>query len=257
MPRHRLVVKDGGTVFEPARLELIRELTQRLEEMPNVRSERVASLATESSIAGRDGAVEVEPYIPAGRITEVHGGGQRRGASPRMGPHQDGLASADGRAAIIMAELEDATRASESYEAALAMAQEYARDGLELHVAGPGAVSGFLSTYIDRDARKMQPMVFALVILFIYLAFRSRVRDARTAAGRRGRDRRRHGHHGLGRHSLLRDHQRPARGAGGGVRRGLDPHPDGLLPASGPASGGGRHAISSSTPWWTCGAPSP
>ena len=168
-----IVVKDGGTVFEPAHLDLIRQLTQRVAEMPNVRRERVASLATESSIEGRDGAVEVEPYIPAGSITEAAAADSARRFA-RMGPHQDGLASADGRAAIIMAELEDGTRASETYEAALAMAQDHARDGLELHVAGPGAVSGFLSTYIDRDARKMQPMVFALILLFIYLAFRSR-----------------------------------------------------------------------------------
>jgi predicted RND superfamily exporter protein len=168
-----VVVTDGGSVFEPARLELLRTLTERLEAMPNVRQERVASLATESSIEGRDGAVDVEPYIPAGVITDA---AARDSAErfARMAPHHDGLASTDGSAAIIMAELEDATRASESYEAALAMAAEYSRDGLELHVAGPGAVSGFLSTYIDRDARKMQPMVFALILLFIYLAFRSR-----------------------------------------------------------------------------------
>jgi predicted RND superfamily exporter protein len=168
-----IVVEDGGTVFEPAHLELVRELTGRLESMPNVRAERISSLATESSISGDDGAVDVDPYIPAGTISAaIAADSAARFAA--MLPHQDGLVSANGHAAIILAELEDATRASESYEAALAIAGEYAREGLGIHVAGPGAVSGFLSTYIDRDARKMQPMVFALVILFIYLAFRSR-----------------------------------------------------------------------------------
>jgi len=168
-----LVADDGGTVFEPARLELIRELTKRMENLPNVRSERVASLATESSIRGHNGAVEVEPYIGGGTITEAmaHDSKARFG---QMLPHQDGLASADGTAAIIMAELEDETLASNSYEAALAMAREYQQDGVTIHVAGPGAVSGFLSTYIDRDARKMQPLVLVLVLLIIYFAFRSR-----------------------------------------------------------------------------------
>jgi len=147
------------------------ELTERLEAMPNVRPERVASLATESSIEGADGIVEVEPYIPWGTVTEEEAAASRA-RFERMLPHQDGLASADGRAAVIMAELADGTRASESYEAALEMASAYARPGIEIHVAGPGAVSGFLSTYIDRDARKMQPLVFALVLLFIYFAFR-------------------------------------------------------------------------------------
>ena len=168
-----LVVDDGGTVFEPARLELIRELTGRMEKLPNVRSERVASLATESTISGQVGAVNVEPYISNGTITEAMARDSRT-RFDQMLPHQDGLASADGTAAIIMAELEDETLASDSYEAALAIAQEYKQDGVAIHVAGPGAVSGFLSTYIDRDARKMQPLVFVLVLLILYFAFRSR-----------------------------------------------------------------------------------
>lgn len=168
-----LVVTDGGTVFQPELMETIRTLTQALEEMPNVRAERVASLATESSIRGDAGAVEVEPYIPAGRVDEA----TARDSEARfanMLPHQNALVSEDGSAAVIMAELADETLASDTYELALEVANEYARDGLEIHVAGPGAVSGFLSTYIDRDARKMQPLVFAVVLLFIYFAFRSR-----------------------------------------------------------------------------------
>ena len=38
--------------------------------------------------------------------------------------------------------------------------------------AGPGAVSGFLGSYIDQDARRLQPLVFVLVLGFIYFAFR-------------------------------------------------------------------------------------
>jgi predicted RND superfamily exporter protein len=168
-----VVMDEGGSVFEPERLTLIRELTGRLESLPNVRAERVASLATESSIRGVDGAVEVDPYIPYGPITEATADDSRARFADML-PHQNGLASADGRAAIIMAELQDETQASSTYEAALEMAEEYKQTGLTIHVAGPGAVSGFLSTYIDRDARKMQPLVFALVLLFIYVAFRSR-----------------------------------------------------------------------------------
>jgi predicted RND superfamily exporter protein len=168
-----VVASGRGGIFTAENLALLRELTQRLQDMPNVRAERVASLATESSIRGVEGSVEVDPYIPSGSISESDAR-DSRARFLRMLPHREGLASADGRAAIIMAELADSTQASATYEAALAMANEYAREGLEIHVAGPGAVSGFLSTYIDRDARKMQPLVFGLVILFIYLAFRTR-----------------------------------------------------------------------------------
>ncbi|HSN72173.1 MAG TPA: MMPL family transporter, partial [Steroidobacteraceae bacterium] len=72
----------------------------------------------------------------------------------------------------IMAELVDATRADETYRAVLEIAASVDDEDVELHVAGPGAVSGYLSKYIDEDARKLQPLVFILVLGFIYLAFR-------------------------------------------------------------------------------------
>lgn len=166
-----VVVRDGGSVFDPEVMVVIRELTAELQGMPNVRSERVASLATESSISGAAGFVEIDPYIPGGPIDDAFAVDSRRRFDAMLA-HQDGLATIDGQAAVIMAELAKEELASKSYEMALALANKYASDDIDIHVAGPGAVSGFLSTYIDRDARKMQPLVFALVLLFIYLAFR-------------------------------------------------------------------------------------
>ncbi len=166
-----VVFEGGDGVFTPEALDLIARLTAELERLPNVRRGRVSSLATESSIRGEAGAVLVDPYIDAAGMDPA----AARDSLLRwrsMPPHRDSLVSADGRAAVIMAELEDATHASDSYEAALALADRLAVPGVALHVAGPGAVSGYLSTYIDRDARRLQPMVFALVLGFIFLAFR-------------------------------------------------------------------------------------
>jgi hypothetical protein len=166
-----LVFDRPDAVFTPRSLALLATVTEALERLPNVRRGRVSSLATESSIRGEDGAVLVDPYIDDAGMDEA----AARDSLARwraMPPHREALVSADGRAAVIVAELEDAALASDSYEAAVALAERFAGPGVELHVAGPGAVSGYLSTYIDRDARKLQPMVFVLVLGFIYLAFR-------------------------------------------------------------------------------------
>jgi predicted RND superfamily exporter protein len=166
-----LVFDKPDAVFTPEALTLIDEVTVALSALPNVRPERVSSIASESSIRGEDGSVLVEPYVTRGAMDEA-GARDSLQRWQAMPPHRDSLVSADGSAAVIMAELEDATLASDSYEAALALSQRFARPGVELHVAGAGAVSGYLSTYIDRDARKLQPLVFVLVLGFIFLAFR-------------------------------------------------------------------------------------
>lgn len=166
-----LVFDDERGVFTPEALTLIARITDELRQLPGVRPDRVSSIATESSIRGEYGSVYVDPYVLEGAITED----AARDSFARwqnMPPHQNSLVSADGQAAVIMLELEKSADASSSYEAALALAEGYGSTGVEIHVAGPGAVSGYLSTYIDRDARKLQPMVFALVLGFIYLAFR-------------------------------------------------------------------------------------
>lgn len=166
-----VIFREPGDVFSPAGLSLLSRLTRQLEQLPNVRRDRVSSIATESSISGRNGAVRVEPYVPRGAVdAETARDSLERWRA--MPPHRDSLVSSDGRAAVVMAELEDAARASASYRAAVALAEQLTGPGVELHVAGPGAVSGFLSTYIDRDARKLQPLGFAIVLGFIYLAFR-------------------------------------------------------------------------------------
>ncbi len=167
-----VMTTDGGSVFRPQILELVREVSERVARIPNIRPDRVASIATESSIRGEDGAVYVERYVdrsgpPA--ATAAAEAAQRWRAMP---PHVDALVSADETGAVIMAELIDDDLAAETYEAVRRLVREYDRGPAELLVAGPAAVSGYLGAYIDRDARKLQPLVFLLVLGFIYLAFR-------------------------------------------------------------------------------------
>jgi len=166
-----VVQRDGGTIFTPETLALIDELSAAIADLDNVRYDRVASIATESSISGEDGAVFVDPYIDPFGMDAAAAEDSRR-LWQRMTPHQGTLVSDDESGAVIMAELVDARLADATYQSVLDIADRIDGDGVELHVAGPAAVSGYLSRYIDEDARTLQPLVFALVLGFIYLAFR-------------------------------------------------------------------------------------
>ena len=167
-----VITKDGGSIFTPTTLALVDELSNAIAGIDNIRYDGVASIATESSISGEDGAVFIDPYVEDPAYMDEAFVADSRRRWQQMTPHRDTLVSADESGAVIMAELVDAAAADATYQAVLELVGNIDSGDVELHVAGPGAVSGYLSRYIDQDARKLQPLVFVLVLGFIYLAFR-------------------------------------------------------------------------------------
>lgn len=166
-----LVTLDGASVFQPEILALIAELSEQLAALPNIRHDRITSLATESSISGAAGSISIDPYIdPYALNDELASNSHDRWL--KMTPHVGTLVSDDGAGAVIMAELIEPKLADTTYQAVLNLVANVKTEKVNIHVAGPGAVSGYLSRYIDKDARKLQPLVFVLVLGFIFLAFR-------------------------------------------------------------------------------------
>lgn len=167
------VVAPQDTVFTSANLNHIAQVTNFLQGLDNLRKDRVVSLATESSIQGVEGAVEVTEYLDmddaplaADQVARV------RAQWQAMPPHQGTLVSNDESAAVIMGEIIDITDAQDTYQQVRTYINTLPTNGVEFHVAGPGAVSGYFSAYIEQDARKLLPIGFGLVLLFVFLAFR-------------------------------------------------------------------------------------
>jgi len=167
----------GRLVFEAEYMAIVEDITLALGELENIREDRIASIASESSIRGFDGAIEVESYIadddyadsedePADAlIAEVVARWRN------MPPHVETLVSKDGRGAVVLAEVVDPRNSAGTYLEVRSMLETMVPAGLEYHVAGPAAVTGFLSEYIDADARVLLPFVFLVVLIFLYLAF--------------------------------------------------------------------------------------
>ena len=166
-----IVTDDDTSVFRPDVLAVISGISDQVAGLPNIRYDRIASLATESSISGRDGGISIDPYIDQYGLDDVFAA-DSRDRWAKMTPHKGTLVSEDGGGAIIMAELIEPDLADSTYQAILDIAAVAGTPGISIHVAGPGAVSGYLSRYIDEDARKLQPLVFVVVLGFIFLAFR-------------------------------------------------------------------------------------
>jgi hydrophobe/amphiphile efflux-3 (HAE3) family protein len=176
-----VVDESSEGVYRPETLELVRWLTDGIRDLENVDPERVTSLATESHIVGtRDGMI-VEEFLEEGadeHFTAPLGTGERaaqvRRAIDEFPLYQGLLVARDGTATVVVAELVDPERSTETYDRIRALAERApVPDSARVHVAGEGAVAGYLSTYIDQDARRLNPVAALVVTVILALAFLS------------------------------------------------------------------------------------
>jgi len=142
-----IITTDGSSIFRPDVLSLISVLTDQIADLPNIRYDRVASLATESSISGKDGGLYIDPYIDVYSLDAAFAADSYR-RWQQMTPHHGTLVTDDASGSIIMAELIDADTADETYAALLDIAASVSLPGIEIHVAGPGAAGAMYCAVI-------------------------------------------------------------------------------------------------------------
>jgi len=160
-----------GGILTPEALRHVRLIVQRLEALPNIDVDRITSLASRSAISGGDAGIEVAPLLPAGGIDAAMV--DRVRIAIDTSPMYDGtLVSKDRSATIIAAELLDEKLNAETYQAVLDLSRELpALSGVEVFVAGAGAITGYFSSYIDRDAGRLVPFTAIAVTVVLFFAF--------------------------------------------------------------------------------------
>ena len=172
-PMVMAVINEDG-IFNPGTLKLIYDLNSQIEKLPNVDIDRVTSLATASNIYGDEEGMIVEdffsPYPPetqreADKIKE---------SIDNFPLYQGSLVARDGTATLIVAELIDATQAEQTYKNFMDLAANAKlKAGEEIHVAGEGAITGYLGAYIDADAQRLNPMAGIIITLILFVAYRT------------------------------------------------------------------------------------
>jgi len=168
------VINDGPAgVFNPDTLALVDALTQSIAKLSNVDPDRVTSLATESNIVGTDDGMEVSDFFDPYPATQARAD-EIRAAIADFPLYQGALVARDGSATLIVAELLNQDAAQSTYEEILAVvAATPTAAGNNIHVAGEGAISGYLATYIDRDATRLNPLAALVITLVLIVAFRT------------------------------------------------------------------------------------
>ena len=168
-----LVNEGRHGVFTPHSLFLVEWLTREISKLPNIDPDRVTSLATENNITGTEEGMEVVPFFDQLPVHQSDADRIRRQVMD-FPLYLGSLVAKDGKGTLIVAELQDQKQAQQVYQALLDLATRAPlAPGESLHVAGEGAVAGYMGAYIDSDATRLDPFAAIIITLICLLAFRT------------------------------------------------------------------------------------
>ena len=166
-------------VYNRRSLALILELTNWLEEQPYFRTlalNDLLSLATIKDIRGSESGLEVEKFMDELPETQAQID-QLKKRMREFGVYEDVIVSADGSGTIFAVRPMPDSRHqyAEVYEVVKAKVKELeARAGNEhFFISGRPVIEGVFGAYMPQEMKRMQPMIMALLLLLLYLSFRT------------------------------------------------------------------------------------
>tara|TARA_R110002167_G_scaffold23131_8_gene82460 strand:+ start:396 stop:3641 length:3246 start_codon:yes stop_codon:yes gene_type:complete len=160
-----------ASIFTPEGLNAVRAVTAAMSAIDNVDPDGVTSLATENNIVGTDEGMDVVPFFE-GTVNGQQQANAVRDAIRDFPLYQGSLVANDEKATLIIAELLDEKHNEQTYaEIRSQLAKLTLPAGHQLHVAGEGAISGYLGSYIDADAQRLNPIAAVVITLIVFLAF--------------------------------------------------------------------------------------
>ncbi|WP_237134782.1 efflux RND transporter permease subunit [Pseudohongiella sp. O18] len=163
--------KDG--IYNPGSLNLVAWITDQLMRVGNIDPDQVTSLATESSITGTASGMEVDDFFETLPVAQANVDRIKTGVD-NFPLYQGSLVARNGKATVVIGELIDPDLATETYQEIMTLLEEApASPGDALHVTGEGAVAAYLSTYVDSDASRLNPLAAVVITIVLLLAFRT------------------------------------------------------------------------------------
>jgi len=169
--------KDG--VYNSHSLALVQELTDWLAEQPLFRTlalNDLLSLATIKDIRGSEAGLDVEKFMDGVPETEAKIN-QLKQRMHEFGVYDDVIVSADGSGTILAVRPMPDSRHkyAEIYDLVKAKVAELeARGGSErFFISGRPVIEGVFGAYMPAEMKRMQPIVMALLLVLLFLSFRT------------------------------------------------------------------------------------
>jgi predicted RND superfamily exporter protein len=164
-----LVTPDN--IFTPQGLNAVTAVTNAVMKLNNVDPENVTSLATENNIVGTSDGMDVSAFFE-GQLDQQSQADIVRDAIRSFPLYQGSLVSQDESATLVVVEILDQSNVEETYELLrTTVAQLDLPKHIKLHLAGEGAIAGYLGGYIDSDAKRLNPMAGLVISIIVFIAF--------------------------------------------------------------------------------------
>ncbi len=168
-----VINKGEYGIFNPQSLQLVQWLTDEVMKMPEVNRDRVVSLATEDNITGNEEGMLVEAFFDTPPTTQIEAG-KVRAAVMDFPLYLGNMVARDGSATLIVTEMFNNEDGAKVYEQLSELIKHAPiNNGEEIHLAGDGAVSGYLITYMNADAARLVPISVVIITLLCILSFRT------------------------------------------------------------------------------------
>lgn len=171
-----IAVHNESGVFNKESLALVSELSDRLIEIPGIDPAKIMSIATEKNVVGTYDGLDVD-YFYYPEELDVEKSKKVWEAVQDFDLYMGTIVSHDGKTTLIVAEYfeEEGENAvgNRIYQDILLLADDIQKGSNEIHVAGIGAVSDYLTTYIDADAKRLNPMAAVVITIILIVAYRT------------------------------------------------------------------------------------
>jgi hydrophobe/amphiphile efflux-3 (HAE3) family protein len=168
------VINQGEQgVFNPHTLQLVQWLTEQVQTVAGIDADRITSLVTENNIYGTEEGMRVEPFFESAPQNQGQAD-QVRAAVMDFPLYLGSLVARDGSGTLIAAELLEQDQAQQVYADLLKLIEQApVTDGERIHVAGEGAVAGYMGAYIDADAIKLDPLAGVVITIVCFVCLRT------------------------------------------------------------------------------------
>ena len=170
-----IAVVHEKNVFNKETLRLVHQLSEELKTIKGIDPDQITSLSTENNIKGTEGGILVEPFYDIETLTEQVSN-EVSLAIDDFELYQGSLVSHDKTTTLIVAEMLETydRKQHEVYNSITETLVKYKMEDHEFHLAGEGAVSGYLIKYIDEDAMKTNPFAGLIIALILIIAYRTK-----------------------------------------------------------------------------------
>ena len=167
-----LVTKRPEGIYNTQTLSLIDRITKKLQELPGVDPDKTWSLFTVTDIIADQSGFAVVPLcetVPESteEITRLR---NRIENNPLL---YGSLVSIDGAGTMINAVVLEHSDKAEIYYNVLTLLDQLPTDKEQFFVTGHPVVQGVIGKHVDRDMRKMMPLVSVVIILMLFIIFKS------------------------------------------------------------------------------------